>query len=100
MLKSNMRKSKNNQVIHSRRLLSAITSLTLIALLTVSLLHASPTCAQSQTQAASATAPTLEFEVATIKPNKSDIAPAALTTDDGIDMRNIPSGFFWAWHSE
>jgi uncharacterized protein (TIGR03435 family) len=92
MLKSNMRKSKNNQVIHSRRLLSAITSLTLIALLTVSLLHASPTRAQSQTQAASATAPTLEFEVATIKPNKSDIAPAALTTDDGIDMRNIPLG--------
>jgi uncharacterized protein (TIGR03435 family) len=88
----NMRKSQNNSNIRSQRPLSAISSFTLIALLTVSLLHASPMRAQSQPQAASVTAPTLEFEVATIKPNKSDIAPAALTTDDGIDMRNIPLG--------
>ena len=92
MLKSNMRNSQDNSAIRGQRLLSAITSLTLIALLIISLLHASPARAQSQTQAASAAAPTLEFEVATIKPNKSDIAPAALTTDDGIDMRNIPLG--------
>lgn len=87
-----MRNSQDNSAIRGQRLLSAITSLTLIALLIISLLHASPARAQSQTQAASAAAPTLEFEVATIKPNKSDIAPAALTTDDGIDMRNIPLG--------
>jgi uncharacterized protein (TIGR03435 family) len=92
MLKSNMRNSLNNSAIRRQRLLSAIGSLTLIAVLTISLLAASPARAQSQTQAASATAPTLEFEVATIKPNKSDVAPAALTTDDGIDMRNIPLG--------
>src|SRR3984885_5923327 len=92
MLKSNMRNSQNNPRIRGQRLLSAVSSFTLIALLTTSLLHPSPARAQSQTQAASATAPTLEFEVATIKPNKSDIAPAALTTDDGIDMRNIPLG--------
>jgi bla regulator protein blaR1 len=88
----NMRKSKNNHGIRTQRPLSAITSFTLIAFLAVSTLHALPTRAQSQTQAASATAPTLEYEVATVKPNKSDIAPAALTADDGIDMRNIPFG--------
>jgi bla regulator protein blaR1 len=92
MLKSDMRKSKNNYTVRRQRLLSAISSLTLIALLSVSLLHASPTRAQSQTQAASATAPTLEFEVATIKPNKSDAPPAVLTADDGLDFRNIPLG--------
>jgi uncharacterized protein (TIGR03435 family) len=89
----NMRKSQNNSSIRRQHALSAITSFTLIALLTVSLTSASPARAQSQSQAASASsAPTLEFEVATIKPNKSDIAPAALTTDDGLDMRNVPLG--------
>jgi uncharacterized protein (TIGR03435 family) len=92
MLKANMRNSQDNSRIRRQPLLSAITSFTLTALLTVSLLQPSPARAQSQTQATSAPAPTLEFEVATIKPNKSDIAPAALTTDDGIDMRNIPLG--------
>jgi uncharacterized protein (TIGR03435 family) len=86
-----MRNSQNNPRIRGQRLLSAVSSFTLIAFLTTSLLHASPARAQSQTQATAA-APTLEFEVATVKPNKSDIAPAALTTDDGIDMRNIPLG--------
>jgi bla regulator protein blaR1 len=79
----NMRKPKNNR---------AICTLTLIALLTISLLHASPARAQSQTQAASATPPTLEYDVATVKPNKSDIAPAAMSADDGVDMRNVPLG--------
>jgi uncharacterized protein (TIGR03435 family) len=88
MLKSNMPKSKNNPRTSSRQLLSAISLFTLAALLTIGLMHPSPARAQSQTQAASA--PTLEYEVATIKPNKSDVAPAALTTDDGVDMRNIP----------
>jgi uncharacterized protein (TIGR03435 family) len=92
MLKSNMRKRENNSRDRRQQPLNAITSFTLIALLTVSFTPASPARAQSQPQAASATAPTLEFEVATIKPNKSDIAPAALTTDDGIDMRNVPLG--------
>jgi uncharacterized protein (TIGR03435 family) len=77
----NVRKSKTHY---------AIASLALIALLSTSLLHASPARAESQTQAASAAAPTLEYEVATIKPNKSDIAPAAMVTDDGLDMRNVP----------
>jgi len=93
MATPDMRKSKINYGIHSRRLLSAISSFTLLtALLTAGLTHASPTRAHSQTQAASATAPTLKFEVATIKPNKSAIPPAAMTTDDAIDMRNIPLG--------
>jgi uncharacterized protein (TIGR03435 family) len=92
MLKSDMRNSQNNSAIRRQQLPISIAFLILTALLTVSLLHASPTHAQSQAQAASAPAPTFEFEVATIKPNKSDIAPAALTTDDGIDMRNIPLG--------
>lgn len=78
-----MPKSKNNR---------AINLFTLIALLTAGLLHASPARAQSQTQAVPPTAPTMEYDVATIKPNKSDIAPAALTADDGVDMRNIPLG--------
>lgn len=66
--------------------------LSLIAVLVAGLMHASPARAQSQTQAASATAPKLEYEVATIKPNKSAIPPAVMTTDDGIDIRNIPLG--------
>jgi uncharacterized protein (TIGR03435 family) len=88
----NMLKSKDNRGILRRRLFSAIASFTLTALLSAALLHASPTRAQSQTQAAPATAPIFEYEVATIKPNKSAIPPAVMTTDDGIDMRNIPLG--------
>jgi uncharacterized protein (TIGR03435 family) len=89
-------KDKSSRSVGKDNLLFALT-----ALLSVGLMHATPTGAtpmgaQSQTQAASATAsaagPTMEYEVATIKPNKSDIAPAAMTTDDGIDMRNIPLG--------
>ena len=34
----------------------------------------------------------MEYEVATIKPDKSDIAPAALAADNEIDLRNIPLG--------
>ena len=74
-----MRKSENDYGIGGQRLLSGISLLTLIAVLAVGLIYASPMRAQAQTQAARATAsavspttgPTLEFEVATIKPNKS-----------------------------
>jgi uncharacterized protein (TIGR03435 family) len=88
----NMRKSENNHGIRRQQLLSAIGLVTLAALLAVSLLHASPAHAQSQTQPAPATAPIFEYEVATIKPNKTAIPPAVMTTDDGIDIRNIPLG--------
>lgn len=92
MAKSNMRKPKNTYGIYGCGLLSATTLFSLTALLAVGLIHASPMRAQSQTQAASGTAPVLEYEVATIKPNKSAIPPAVMTTDDGIDIRNIPLG--------
>src|ERR1700722_20248270 len=88
----NMRKSENNHGIPGQRLLSRIASFTLTALLAFGLLQSTPMRAQSQSQAAPAAAPTLEFEVATIKPNKSDIPPGAMTTDDGIDFRNVPLG--------
>jgi uncharacterized protein (TIGR03435 family) len=92
MLKSNMRKPKNNSRMSRQQVFSMIGVLSLIAVLVAGLMHASPARAQSQTQAASATAPKLEYEVATIKPNKSAIPPAVMTTDDGIDIRNIPLG--------
>jgi len=88
MATPNMHKSENNY---------GITLFTLVALfLATVLMYATPMRAQAQTQAAPATAsttgPKMEFEVATIKPNTSDIAPAAMTTDDGIDFRNVPLG--------
>jgi uncharacterized protein (TIGR03435 family) len=92
MMTPNMRKPKNNSRLRSQRPLSATALFTLTALLAISLLHASPMRAQSQTQVVPTTAPTLEYEVATIKPNKSAIPPAVMTADDGIDMRNIPLG--------
>lgn len=101
MAMPNMDKSENKYGIRGQLLLKTFSLFTLTVLLSVGLMHATmthaaPAGAQSQTQTASATAPvtgpTMEFEVATIKPNKSDIAPAAMTTDDGIDMRNIPLG--------
>jgi uncharacterized protein (TIGR03435 family) len=92
MLKSDMRKLKNDSSIRRQQPLSAVTLITLVAFLAAGLMPASSARAQSQTQATSATAPTLEYEVATIKPNKSDIAPAAMVTDDGLDMRNVPLG--------
>jgi uncharacterized protein (TIGR03435 family) len=96
MVTPNMHKTNNNYRIRSQRLLSATFLFTLTALLTFGLMCESPARAQSQTQAASAAAstagPTLEFEVATIKPNNSNDPPAAMTTDDGIDFRNIPLG--------
>ncbi len=85
-----MRKSKRNLEIIGQNRLSAISVFVLSALLTSTVLHAAPVRGQSQTQ--SATAPKLEYEVATIKPNKSAIPPAVMTTDDGIDIRNIPLG--------
>jgi uncharacterized protein (TIGR03435 family) len=88
MVTPNMRKSENNYGIT----LFAVAAL----LLATVLMYGTPMRAQSQTQApptpASTTGPTLEFEVATIKPNNSDNPPAVLTTDDGIDFRNIPLG--------
>lgn len=99
-----MRKSEINYEIRGQRPLKAISLFTLIAVLAVGLIYTSPMratsiAAQSQTQApatasaaASTTGPTLEFEVATIKPNTSDNPPAVLTADDGIDFRNIPLG--------
>lgn len=85
-----MRKSENNYGI------ALLTLITLV--LAAALLQPSPMRAQTQvapataSAAASTTGPTLEFEVATIKPNTSADPPAVLTTDDGIDFRNIPLG--------
>ncbi len=87
-----MRKSENNSRIRRQHPLSATCLFTLTALLIAGLLHPSPTRAQSQTQAAPSTAPVFEYEVATIKPNKTAVPPAVMTTDDGIDVRNIPIG--------
>jgi len=95
-----MRKSKNSYGTGGERLLKAISLFAVMAVLTVGLIYPSPIRAQSQTQVAptatqttaSTTGPTLEFEVATIKPNNSNDPPAAMTTDDGIDFRNIPLG--------
>ena len=69
-----------------------------VLLLAFGLIYPSPMRAQTQAAPAAASAvspitgPALEFEVATIKPNTSDNPPAVLTTDDGIDFRNIPLG--------
>jgi uncharacterized protein (TIGR03435 family) len=86
-----MQISENIRAIHGKRQLTAIGLLTLSALGAFGLLYAAPLRAQSQTQAtAAATGPVLEFEVATIKPNDSDSAPAALTAEDAVTMANIP----------
>jgi uncharacterized protein (TIGR03435 family) len=92
MAKHDVGKSENNHGIRRQRPFSAVSSFTLIALLAVGLMNASPARAQSQTQSTPPTAPKLEYEVATIKLNRSAIPPAVMTTDDGIDIRNIPLG--------
>jgi uncharacterized protein (TIGR03435 family) len=86
----NMRKSKNNYRLRGKKSLSAISLLSVTALCAFALTHPSSMRAQSQSQATAAAGPTLEYEVATIKPNDSAIPPAALSADDGITMRNIP----------
>jgi uncharacterized protein (TIGR03435 family) len=85
-----MRNSENTREVRGKRLLTAIGSLALTALTAFGLIYAAPICAQSQAQGTAASAPVLEFEVATIKPNDSNSPPGALTADDGINMANIP----------
>jgi uncharacterized protein (TIGR03435 family) len=85
-----MRKTRNNHTVRGQRPLRAISLFTLIAAMTIGFMNTSPIRAQSQT--APATAPAMEYEVATIKPNNSNDPPAVLTADDGIDFRNIPLG--------
>jgi uncharacterized protein (TIGR03435 family) len=90
MENSDMQKSEGTCGIHSNRLLSAIGLLILTAVIALGLTYATPVHAQSQAQETAATAPKLEFEVATIKPNNTDAAPGAMTMEDGINMTNIP----------
>jgi uncharacterized protein (TIGR03435 family) len=85
--------SRNAHGIRGKKLLGAAL-LTLTAFCAVGWTRASPmprpAQSQSPSQAASATIPALEYEVASIKPNNSDDPPAVLAADDGINMRNIP----------
>jgi len=85
-----MHKSKNNYRLRGKKSLSAVSLLSVTALCAFALTHSSLMRAQSQSQATATTAPVLEYEAATIKPDNSDVAPAALTADDGINMRNVP----------
>ncbi len=85
-----MQKFENVRGIRSKRLLSAIGLLTLTSVIAFGLMYSSPIHAQSQAQGTAASAPTLEYEVATIKPNNTDAAPGAMTMEDGINMSNIP----------
>ncbi|HEV3221146.1 MAG TPA: TIGR03435 family protein [Candidatus Acidoferrales bacterium] len=85
-----MQSSEYTRGIRGKRLLSAIALLTVTGVTAISSFYAAPIHAQSPAQATPATAPALEFEVATIKPNNSDSPPGAMAAEDGINMSNIP----------
>jgi uncharacterized protein (TIGR03435 family) len=82
--------------LSSRRLLSAVGLLIIATPVMLGLASATPSSAQAQLpgQGASAAAPVYEYEVVSIKPNKSgSLIPGGAPSDDGINVSNFPLQF-------
>jgi uncharacterized protein (TIGR03435 family) len=69
-----------------------LTKISIALVISFSISCASPACAQSQTQTSAASAPTFEYEIASIKPNNSvtDNRPVMNYTADGYIAAGVP----------
>jgi len=70
--------------------LSAAKFATVAAPIVLVFVSAMPSRAQSQNQSTAATAPAFEYEVASVKPNKSGGNVIMRTADDGLTVTNFP----------
>jgi uncharacterized protein (TIGR03435 family) len=97
-----MKKINYLEALRRGRMLSAIGLLVVAVPVLFSLANATPSAAQApgqtqgqaQVQGASAAVPTFEYEVVSIKPNKSGSQiPGGRPSDDGISVTNFPLQF-------
>jgi uncharacterized protein (TIGR03435 family) len=89
-----MEELRDGRGIRRARLLSAVGLMIVAALVIFGLANATPSSAQSQTQAAAVAALDYEYEVVSIKPNKSgNLIPGGTPSDDGINVSNFPLQF-------
>jgi uncharacterized protein (TIGR03435 family) len=90
-----MEELRDGRGIRRARLLSAVGLMTIVMPVMFGLTNATPSSAQTQTQAASpAVTPVYEYEVVSIKPNKSgSLIPGGRQSDIGIDVSNFPLQF-------
>jgi uncharacterized protein (TIGR03435 family) len=96
-----MEKLRSVFPVRRNRLLSTVGLFAVAVTLAFVLVNSTPGVAQSQTQGAAAAAPTTlpvyEYDVVSIKPNKSgSLIPGGRQSDVGIDVSNFPLQFLIA----
>jgi len=89
-----MQKYHNVFPVRRMRLLSVAGLAAIVAPILFTTAGATPNRAQAQSHGAVAAAPVYEYEVASIKPNKSGGFPGGTPLDDGINVTNIPLQLF------
>jgi len=89
-----MEKLRSVHAVRRNPLLGMVGAFALTVTAAFVVVNATPGRAQSQTQAPAVAAPVFEYEVVSIKPNKSGSPiPGGTPLDDGINVSNIPLQF-------